>query len=153
MLEIEKKYLVDRVPDNLEQYTSFSIVQAYISKMPTIRIRQKDSEYWLTVKERGHISRQEFEMQISLEEFQNLSEKIDGHSVKKTRYMIPLDGGLVAELDIFEERLQGLTTVEVEFSSESECDQFIPPDWFGKDVSIDNYYKNSQLSTLDEYIG
>lgn len=151
-LEIEKKYLVSRMPEKLEQYESFHIVQGYISRMPTIRIRKKNDTYWLGVKGKGHISRQEFEMKITLEEFESLSSKVDGYHVKKTRYIVPLENDLVAEVDVFEGRLQGLSVVEVEFSTESECKQFTEPDWFGKDVSLEKEYKNSHLSTLDRYI-
>ena len=35
--------------------------------------------------------------------------------------------------------------VEVEFESLEEAESFTPPEWFGKDVSEDNRYKNSSL--------
>jgi adenylate cyclase len=39
-----------------------------------------------------------------------------------------------------------LSTVEVEFSSESEAETFRPPAWFGKEVTADPRYRNWALA-------
>ena len=52
-----------------------------------------------------------------------------------------------AELDIFKGRLEGLVMVEVEFGSEAEAEAFVPPAWFGVEVTADPRYRNSYLST------
>ena len=72
--------------------------------------------------------------------------KIDGRLIKKKRYMIPLDCGLTAELDVFEEHLAPLILVEVEFPTEEEANRFVPPDWFAEDVTFTKQYHNSVLS-------
>lgn len=60
--------------------------------------------------------------------------------------MIPLEHGLTAELDVFEGTLAPLILVEVEFSSEEEANSFVPPSWFGEDVTFSGKYHNSSLS-------
>ena len=62
------------------------------------------------------------------------------------RYYVPLEDGLTAEVDVYEGGLAGLLTTEVEFSSLEEAEAFVPPVWFGKDVSEEKAYKNTSLS-------
>ena len=40
-MEIERKFLLNGLPENLESYTCLIMEQAYISTNPVIRIRQK----------------------------------------------------------------------------------------------------------------
>lgn len=145
-MEIERKFLVAEIPENLDRYPHNEIEQAYISTSPTIRIRKSDSDYILTVKGKGAVAREEFELSITEEQYKNLSEKVETRFVSKTRYIIPIDGGLNAELDIYHLYLDGLLTVEVEFPDMAECRSFVPPKWFGKDISDDKRYKNTALS-------
>lgn len=144
-MEIERKFLVDSLP-SLEDCHSEKIIQAYISTDPVIRIRQMGIQYFLTVKSHGHIMREEFEIPITKEQFHSLWEKIEVSPIEKMRYFIPLDQDLTAELDLYEGHLEGLSTVEVEFSSLDAADDFTPPSWFGNDISLDNRYKNNNLA-------
>lgn len=144
-MEIERKFLVDTLP-SLEAYHSEKIIQAYISTDPVIRIRQMGTDYFLTVKSHGHIMREEFEMPITKEQFHSLWEKIEVSPIEKIRYFIPLEEDFMAELDLYQGHLEGLSTVEVEFSSLAAADDFVPPDWFGNDISLDNRYKNNNLA-------
>ena len=145
-MEIERKFLIKEIPKKLEQYTKREISQAYISIDPTIRIRKSDTSYILTVKGSGAVFREEFELNISETQYNTLVLKAETPFVNKTRYTIPIRNDLNADLDIYHLQLEGLYTVEVEFSTISESNSFIPPKWFGKDISNDNRYKNSFLS-------
>ena len=58
--EIERKFLIKELPDDLDRYESHRIKQAYISTDPTIRIRQWDDEYILTVKGSGLMKKIEY---------------------------------------------------------------------------------------------
>ena len=64
----------------------------------------------------------------------------------KKRYLVPLEQGLTAEVDLYEGSLSGLMTTEVEFPSLEAAEQFVPPEWFGRDVSGEKAYKNTSLS-------
>ncbi len=145
-MEIEKKFLVKSLPDNIAEYKSAEIEQSYISTDPTIRLRRKDDKYILTVKGKGQLAREEFELELSKSQYAALLKKADAPAVIKTRYFIPLAQPLIAELDIYHGSLDGLYTVEVEFSSVAEAEDFVPPEWFGKDVTYDKRYKNTSLS-------
>lgn len=145
-MEIERKFLVSAIPDNLESYNIKEIEQAYISTNPTIRIRKSNSDYILTVKGSGHMSREEFELSINEDQYLSLMKKTETLTVAKTRYEIPIDGGYLAELDIYHGQLEGLMTVEVEFNTVDEALIFKPPSWFSIDVTNDKRYKNTALS-------
>lgn len=146
-MEIERKFLVKKCPKNIDEYECILMEQTYISVSPTIRLRRENEKYILTVKGSGLISREEFELEITKEQYDNLLLKRETPFVKKKRYKIPLENNLIAELDIYFEDLEGLMTVEVEFLTENMALNFIPPKWFGKDVTMDNRYKNTNLST------
>ena len=145
-MEIERKFLTKKIPFSLCQYTFYTILQSYISLDPTIRIRQSNTEYFLTVKGKGHMTREEFELSITKEQYQKLQKKCDTPTVIKKRYIIPLQNNLKAEVDIYEGHLKGLITTEVEFPSEEMANTFISPDWFGEDITFDYRYKNTNLS-------
>ncbi len=144
--EIERKFLVERIPGELDKYKCFDIKQAYISTSPTMRIRKKDNSYIFTFKGKGTVKKTEFEYPLTEEQFDSLMKKTEGRVIEKNRYIIPLDGGLVCELDIYKGELEGFVNAEVEFTSMEEAESFVPPDWFGKDISEDKRYSNASLS-------
>ncbi|HOQ17442.1 MAG: CYTH domain-containing protein [Epulopiscium sp.] len=145
-MEIERKYLVKRLPENLHLYEKEEIIQGYISIDPIIRLRKSNDNYCLTIKSKGHLKREEVEFPLTKEQFESLWQKVDSNTIYKSRYNIPLENNLVAELDVYHGDLEDLLTVEVEFESEKASEKFTPPDWFGKDVTHDNRYKNSNLA-------
>ena len=149
-MEIERKFLVSNLPDSLDQYPHVEIEQGYLASSPTIRIRRFGSSHILTVKEHlpqeGAIVNREEEFDMAESTYRQLLPKCDGRVLTKTRYRIPLDNGLVAELDIFSGRHQGLILVEVEFPDIDAATAFMPPAWFGQDVSADSRYRNSTLA-------
>lgn len=157
-MEIEKKFRIKYLPENLEQYTYFEIEQGYLSTRPVVRIRKKNEDYILTYKSKGSLKEKEYDTRISnevelpltKESYLHLREKIDGNLIKKKRYLIPWEKNLKVELDIFEGCLEGLVFAEVEFSSIEEAVEFVPPEWFAEDVTMDKRYKNSYLSTCDQ---
>jgi len=156
-LEIEKKYLVSKLPEDLEHYPAKQIEQAYLCVEPTVRIRRYGDEYVLTYKSRQGVLQmehvkacREIEMPLTKEAYEHLCKKADGRVIIKKRYHIPLSDGLTAELDIFEGELAGLVLAEVEFPSQSSIQKFCIPDWFGQDVSDDICYTNSYLSLADQ---
>lgn len=158
-MEIERKFLINELPADLDSYERIEIEQGYISNKPTIRIRKANEKYILTVKskfgvrvnEEGPIVNNEHEFEITKEEYNHLKEKLEIDVLKKIRYLIPLEGGLVAEIDVFKERFEGLVFAEVEFPSIEASNSFVKPHWLGKDVSDDSRYKNAKIIKLNGY--
>ena len=147
-MEIERKYLVKKLPENLESFPKHEISQGYISVKPVIRIRRSDERFILTIKSKGTLCREEYELDMTEEEFKKLSCKVEGNLISKTRYKIPLSDGHTAELDIFHELFEGLMYVEVEFEDVEAAENFEVPDFFGREVTVDKQYTNSSLSSM-----
>ncbi len=156
-MEIEKKYLIFKLP-NLSEYNSLEIEQGYLNRSPVLRIRKQNEDYIFTYKSKLNIEKEalmnnEIEAPLTKEAYEHLRTKIDDNLIQKTRYIIPLECGRTAELDIFHGKLTGLSFVEVEFENVEQAAEFYPPEWFGKDVTFDNHYRNGYLSTLTKYNG
>lgn len=151
MIEIEKKFLIKEMP-NLKNYEKHKICQGYLNvdSEPILRIRRYDNEYFLTYKFKVDIKSAngctEYELPITKKAYDNLSKKVDGIMINKTRYKLPIQDNLMAEIDIFEKELEGLNIVEVEFPNEEKAINFKPLQWFGKEVTKDKKYRNSSLS-------
>jgi len=155
-MEIERKFKVSVLPENLEQYKKKEIEQGYLCTGPVVRIRKSNDDYILTYKSKKGIANSEVAIQshevevpLTKESYEHLKKKTDDHIISKTRYIIPLENGLKAELDMFHEQLEGLVFVEVEFPDEEAAKNFNIPSWFGEDVSFDKRYHNSSLSKMD----
>ncbi|MGN0164666.1 MAG: adenylate cyclase [Lachnospiraceae bacterium] len=161
-MEIEKKFTIKKIPENLEQYEYADMIQGYLLRKPVVRVRKKNDEYILTYKSKlddgsGPIVNIEEEFPLTDEGFYHLLKKCDGNIIVKRRYFIPLEEKykgcyaesgkpLVCELDVFDDYLKGLVFAEVEFSSEEEAEAFVMPDWFDTDVTHDKHYSNGYLS-------
>lgn len=146
--EIERKFLIKNLPENLENFTHYEIKQGYISTDPTIRLRQQDDNYILTVKSAGLMKKEEYELDLTKDQFNRLWKKTEGNTIEKTRYVIPLNNGLKAELDVYKGFLSGFMNVEVEFPSTKEAILFDIPNWFGQEVTQDPRYSNSSLANF-----
>ncbi len=144
-MEIERKFLVRVLPEQLNRYPVLKIEQGYLSEDPVVRIRRQNEDYILTYKSRGLLSREEYNLPLTKEAFLHLMSKIDGIPIRKKRYCIPLDPYTI-ELDVFEGALTGLFLAEVEFPTEQEALAFQPPVWFGQEVTYDPSYHNSNLA-------
>ena len=58
-MEIERKFLILRLPEHLDDYPKQRIEQAYLSVDPVVRIRRLDESYILTCKGEGLLVREE----------------------------------------------------------------------------------------------
>ncbi len=144
--EIERKFIIDSIPDNIDSFPHKEIIQGYIvtTERSDMRIRDEGGKYLLTVKKGTGIERDEIEINISEEQFKDLWKSVE-KEVKKIRYEVPA-GRFMAYIDVYKGKLTGLVMGEVEFRSVEEAMSFEVPVWFGKDVTEDEYYKNKSLS-------
>ncbi len=148
-IEIERKFLVERRPDDLDAHPSREIEQGYlaITDDVEVRLRRYGDQTFLTVKSSGDGSRIEEEIEIEARRFAALWPLTDGRRLEKRRYAIPFGDGLTIELDIYHGRLAGLLTAEVEFDTPADATAFAPPGWFGRELTDDPSYKNKRLAT------
>lgn len=144
-MEIERKYLVKTLPENYRDYPFRQIEQGYLCTDPVVRVRRDNDHFYLTYKGKGLLSREEYNLPLEKEAYLHLLSKADGIVLKKRRYLIPYNGYTI-ELDLFEGAYEGLILAEVEFESEQEALEFVPPDWFDRDVTFTGEFQNSRLS-------
>ena len=148
-MEIERKYFIETLPFDPEQYPFHQIEQAYLCTDPVVRVRREDDTFYLTYKSRGRMVREEYNLPLTEQAYLHLLEKADGRVLTKRRYLIPIEGTeLTIELDIFSGAYEGLVLAEVEFTTEEEANAFTPPAWFTRDVTFTGEYQNSRLSAL-----
>ena len=148
-MEIERKFLVPTLPDDLARHPSAAIDQGYLASTPEgveVRVRRKGGACFLTVKHGPGLSRIEVELPMSSEQFEQLWPLTAGRRLRKIRYGLPGPGGLMFELDVYADALAGLQTVDVEFPDEAAAHAFAPPDWFGREVGGEPEYRNERLS-------
>ena len=147
-IEIERKFLVKFLPENLDSYPHKEILQGYICVSEdgtAVRLREKGKKYYLTVKSGFGKDRPEDEIELTQGQFDAIWGTTETKRVRKTRYEIPDPAGII-ELDIYHDALEGLVTVEVEFRDDASSDDFVPPEWFGEEVTDDESYKNHNLA-------
>lgn len=96
-MEIERKFLITQLPDNLEAYPHTHIEQGYLSQNPVVRVRQDGGLYYLTYKSAGLMAREEYNLPLTAEAYAHLIKKADGNIISKTRYRIPLEGTFAPE--------------------------------------------------------
>lgn len=144
-MEIERKFLVQQLPEAYHTYPRHRIEQAYLCVTPVVRVRRSNDAYYLTYKGSGLLAREEVNLPLTAESYRHLLEKADGNVIAKDRFCIPFEEHII-ELDIFDSPFAPLMIAEVEFSTEEEALAFQPPTWFGAEVTYDPAYTNAALS-------
>ena len=103
-MEIERKFLPVRLPEDLSSYPHKAFIQGYLSVNPVVRVRfeggslchgeagsPKEDACFLTYKGAGLLSREEYNLPLTKEAFDHLIKKADGTVIEKTRYLLPMD--------------------------------------------------------------
>jgi CYTH domain-containing protein len=148
-VEIERKFVLAEPPSGLDAHPHARIEQGYVALDPNgteVRVRRRGDDRTLTIKSGSGLARTEDESALEPARFDALWPLTDGRRVVKTRYLVPLEDGLTAEVDVYEEDLSGLVTAEVEFDSEPASEAFEPPGWLGTEVTGDKRYANRALA-------
>ena len=151
-IEIERKWIVDANTIFIDKSTAIviDIEQTYISFSPEIRVRKLNNgkTYTMTVKNNltsNGVKRDEYEIEITESQYNQLIAKKEGQTIYKTRYEFNLDG-YWASVDIFHGELNGLAYLEIEFVDEKEAKNYKAPSWVIKEVTNDILYKNGSLA-------
>lgn len=149
MPEIERKFLVRQVPDEVRSGAADRIRQGYLTIDPVeVRIRSRAGRrHELTVKSAGGLSRVEVNVPLTDEQFDELWPLVQ-HSIEKERTVLPV-GDATVEVDVYGGLLAGLVVAEVEFGTEAEAHAFEPLQWFGAEVTDDRRFRNAALALAD----
>ena len=148
--EIERVWVVDRLPDltkykieHIHKLEHNYVLMDGPSELRCSKIQVQGSNmiiYKMAVKSGNGMVRTEIEKQLTPEEYNQLK-LVSKARVSKTVIDIGFAG-----ISVYDGNNKGLITVEVEFSNIKEARQFIPPKWFGKEVTNDIRYRAKSLA-------
>lgn len=145
--EIERKFLLKSDAWRSLVYKKIHIKQAYFcnTAKASLRVRVTDETAFLSSKTMTRdIRRHEFEYEIPRQDAQFMVQHMcTGSAIIKQRHLVRVDDRHVWEIDEFEGDNEGLVVAEIELRQESE--EYIKPDWVGKEVSDDPRYTNVSL--------
>jgi len=148
-LEIEKKYIIINKPKILNFNKITHIKQGYLKiTKPEIRVRKKNTKYYITIKGEEKLIRNEWETEIPKWVFYELWKNTKNMRIEKIRYAINDNDNNNLEIDFFKNNLEGLYILECEFKNENDAMNFNPPKWLGtiNDVTNDKRYYNKNLA-------
>jgi len=149
--EIERKFLIKEIPENIESYPKKKIIQWYLKDVNDQKIRIRKSimnwitEYIQTIKKWDWLIRKEYEEKLSKKTFYELWKKVWNRYLEKTRYILPYKKNII-ELDIYKWEFKWLITAEIEFKNPIEAKKFIIPKRFDKEITNNKKMTNANLA-------
>lgn len=146
--EIERKFLVNDPPPADALGPGTRLRQGYLAEdgEVQVRVRITDARSTMTVKAGHGLRRVEVEEAVDRAAAEALWPYTAGRRVEKVRHRVPVGGGRVADVDLYEGDLAGLCTAEVEFATVADAERFEPPPWFGRDVTGEPGWDNATLA-------
>ena len=157
ILEIERKFVLDGVfvidllkNDGISMLQK-EIVQFYtkITPLEEIRFRKSNFDFTATKKIGKGLMRKEFEEICDEKAYKNALKKSVGIPIEKTRFEFKINN-LPSNIDVYHDILEGLVTLEIEFLTVNDAENFIIPDFIKRyiklEITEDERYKNKYLS-------
>jgi adenylate cyclase len=144
-IEIERKFLVDD-HSVVDGASGTSIAQGYLQlrNSRSVRVRVSDGAATIAVKgPPGQVSRLEIEESVSLELGLELLAASEPAVVTKMRYPL-VHGAHLWTIDVFQDQNVGLMLAEIELHHPH--DEFIVPNWTGREVTEDVRFFNEYLA-------
>jgi len=150
MIELEKTYLAKSIPENLKDCKSKEIIDIYIpasAEHLKLRIRKNRDKFEMTKKKpvnAGDASHQEEQtIMLDEDEFEALNQ-IEGKRTHKMRYYFDFSGR-TAEIDVFQDSLNGLVLVDFEFNTIEKKDNFQMPDFCLAEVTQEDFIAGGMI--------
>ena len=162
-LEIEKKYMVKQLPENLNNYEHMTIEQSYLNKGGApIRLRKfiMNGQIKCIFSKKARVEEGSFEcIENNIELPENIYDELlkakEGRTIIKTRYKIPLQDGLYVDLDLFHDFFEGVCIAEIEYKSVEQAKSYSVPKWLGNELTssekLANGYMATQANSISEY--
>jgi len=153
-MEIERKWLIpleNLAEDFIHTAPGSRIEQGYLNPddeyLVRVRrnrnIRNPDMDIFkMEIKSKGLFVRDEFGVEIDEKAFLEIYRKCP-KKITKTRYYHFVDD-MQYEIDFYD--AYDFITIEIEFNTTEEAENFEAPDWFGEEVTYKPEYKNINLA-------
>lgn len=157
VLEIERKFILHNL-SVLESLNSDGvgvlqneIVQIYtkITPLNETRFRKIGDKFFTTQKYGKGLVRQEIESETTQEMFEIALENSIAMPIKKNRFSFKINN-LPCNIDVYNDMLEGLITLEIEFLTEQDARNFVIPNFIKNsikaEITDDERYKNKNLA-------
>ena len=150
-MEIERKFWLDRFPEDLTLVKRLQTWQGYLYTDPAeVRIRRSRVEdtgeeyYRLCIKSQGDLSRHEVETPLTKEQFEELCLLLEPGKklIHKDYRAYDLGDGLTLECSVVDEG--AFAYAEVEFESEAAARAWQPLDCLGRETTYESGFKMKQ---------
>lgn len=157
-MEIERKWVLSKLPDLLPIAGTAKVYQGYISREPEVRLRRNTAtagvcrrENTLTIKKGSGLSREEYEIRLDKEQFEALLPAVTGHDelTKEPFTIYQLNHNLLLEVSVIRRGDVQLVIGEVEFPDEATANAFHPTQfkqYIIKEVTGDKRWGMGSLS-------
>jgi CYTH domain-containing protein len=155
-IEIERVFLIKKLPHDISKYKPVAMDTGDFydfNKESEVRIdhltvRRKDNSYEIRKKEgNSEYKKIEHTIYITKEEL-DLLMSVAPQRHQKNMYLYPFGDGRICEIDIYLGKLKGYARVEVEFESEEEMRNFVPPQWFSSEITDLNHIIHKNLGSI-----
>lgn len=146
-VEIERKFFLKKIPSGLKSGKSFERYYLFIGKKTEIRLQRKGKECEIERKEiNSDITAHKYPLAISAQEFNELKKPLRKKIIGKA---YRLSDSPKTSLKVYEGNHSGLIRIEVNFQSEEEARSFVPPSWFGTELTSSPLGRDSILIKMD----
>ena len=145
--EIERKFLLSELPPALRFARRIAILQGYLAVDGDTEVRVRRTPHGDTLTKKHGVGevRVEEELALGSRQADALWELTEGRRLQKTRRLMRVEG-LEVSVDEYFGELEGLIVAEVEFDDEESSREFMPPAWFGREVTGEPAYANRTLT-------
>ncbi len=146
-IEIERKFFLKKIPGGLKLGKSFERYYLFIGKKTEIRLQRKGDECEIERKEiNSDLTAHKYPLAISVQEFDELKKPLRKKIVGKA---YRLSDSPKTSLKVYEGNHAGLIRIEVNFQSEKEARSFVPPSWFGAELTSSPIGRDSTLIQMN----
>jgi CYTH domain-containing protein len=143
--EIERKFLLNGpIPWNIKM-KEILIKQGYVfaTKDTQFRVRLINKKSLMCLKYTKNNIRDEYEYKIPFSDGKEIYNKCEMKVEKKRSTIKPYKAPYIIDIDTYP---NGLIVAEVEFKSVKESENFVPFNWFGKEITGQKSYSNITLA-------
>jgi CYTH domain-containing protein len=152
-VELERRWLCQRIPH--ESVVDISeIVDIYIGESQ-VRLREETFRSGAPAMRRltrkvgvNATMRLMTSIYLPEHEYAVLARALTGQTLRKRRHRLPQEAGVSLLIDEFAGPLAGLLIAEAEFDSRGTLERYVPPGYFGREVTSDDRYSGGNLAWL-----
>lgn len=141
MMEIERKWILQRVPTEFRLVRNSQVEQFYVSTSPEVRLRYNPASsepFRITVKGEGTLSREEIETEVSEDFYNQLKDFVNKSPIKKD-YSIFNCSGYPLAVSIVDNG--AFIYAEIEFETEEQAHDYQLPIDDAVEVTEKSEYK------------